>query len=268
MEFKLLPKKLDEIKALNIEVVNKGYIPFMTGRFNLIAGAGGTGKSLIALKSAIVYLIDNPNKKALLWFSEDPKQEIEKRIKSICLEMINIEPSQLTDRMVFITLETDDRIPLATKDSGGLVKNTDYIAGIIEYILLNDIGFIVFDPLKRFHLLDENSNSEMPVLTKGVFEYISAKTNALVLVLHHSSKSEHGVRGAGSIADDAGMAWIIAKVTVKDNITNQVSVKKGFEDRVSITFKKDNYGITKGMNIVDTDHTIPLPGTTVEVYSE
>lgn len=266
MEFKFLPKKLSEIKALKIEVVNKGYIPFMTGRFNLLAGAGGTGKSLIALKSAIIYLRDNPNKKAFLWFSEDPKIEIEKRVKAICDELISVEPIWVLERMVFVTLETDDRIPLVQKNSGGIEKNSDYIAGIIEYILLNDIGFVVLDPLKRFHLLDENSNSEMPMLTKGVFEYISAKTNALILVLHHSSKSVHGVRGAGSIADDAGMAWIIAKVTVKDNITEQSTVKEGFENRVSITFQKDNYGITKGMNIMDKYGTIPLPGSMVTVY--
>ena len=255
-------KRDKDIKPLAVEIINQGYIPLVSASYNILAGEGGVGKSLIAIKSAIVYLLDNPNKNAWLFLTEDGIKECTSRAKSICEEM-HKDYEKIRERIFWFTLEEPELPKFAIKNSMGKSKDEELIKGICEDAILNNIGFIVFDPLKAFHELEENSNDDMPYLTREIFPLIGKLTGATILVLHHSAKGEgSAVRGASSIGNDARIAWVVAKVVDKNVMTGKREVKAGTETKVHLSVYKDNFNTAKYCRIRDKDGLIDLPTTT------
>lgn len=259
---RVTPKKDKDIKPIAVEVINQGYIPFVSSSYNLLAGEGGVGKSLIAIKSAIIYLLDHPKKKAWLFLTEDGITECVSRAKDICKEM-HKDYEKIKDRIFWFTFEEQELPKLAIKNSFGKVKDDELIKCICEEAIMNEIGFIVFDPLKAFHELEENSNDDMPFLTREIFPVIAKLTGATILVLHHSAKGEGSqVRGASSIGNDARIAWVVAKVVDKNTMTGKKVIKAGMETKIHLSVYKDNFNVAKHCRIRDKDGLIDLPTTT------
>jgi RecA-family ATPase len=253
-------KKSKDIKPLVVEVVNKGYIPLIAGAYNVIAGEGGVGKSLIALKSMIIYLLDNRDKKAIMFMTEDGIFECVSRCKKIC-ENMNLKYSDFDNRIFWFTLEELEVPKLVKKGVGGVKeKDNEAIDDIINFSITEDVGFICFDPLRAFHELEENSNDDMPYLTREIFPMSGKITGAVVLVLHHSAKGDgSAVRGASSIGNDARIAWVLAKVVEKNNMTKKTTTKEGMNTKIHLSVYKDNFNIAKFCNIRDKDGLIYLP---------
>ena len=257
---KLIFKRAEDIKPLQIDVVNKGYIPLISAGYNILAGEGGVGKSLIALKSMVIYLLDNPMKQAIMFMTEDGIIECTSRVKTICKNM-NVDYDQVNSRVFWFTLEEPEIQKLAYKGVGGLKeKNMEVIDDIVNHSLDNNVGFICFDPLRAFHELEENSNDEMPFLTREIFPRIGKITGAVILVLHHSAKGEGSqVRGASSIGNDARMAWVVSKAVEKNPMTGKRDLKKGYEDKVKLSVYKDNFNIARYCSVRDNEGMILLP---------
>lgn len=252
-------KRDKDIKPLSVEVVNKGYIPFVSASYNLLAGEGGVGKSLVAIKSAIIYLLDHKDKNAWLFLTEDGINECTTRARNICSEM-NISYDLVKDRIFWFTLEETELPKFATKIGGTKTKDDELIKGICEDAILNNIGFIVFDPLRAFHELEENSNDDMPFLTREIFPVIGKLTGATILVLHHSAKGEGSqVRGASSIGNDARISWVVAKVVEKNAMTGKRVIKEETADKIHLSVYKDNFGTARFCTIRDKDGMIDLP---------
>lgn len=265
---RVLIKRDKDIKPLNVEVINKGYIPFVSASYNLLAGEGGVGKSLVAIKSAIIYLLDNKSKSAWLFLTEDGINECTNRAKDICKEM-HIKYEDIKERIFWFTLEETELPKFAYKSNGSKMKDNELIKGICEDAILNNIGFIVFDPLRAFHELEENSNDDMPFLTREIFPIIGKLTGATVLVLHHSAKGEGSqVRGASSIGNDARISWVLAKVVEKNAMTGKRVIKSGTENKIHLSVYKDNFGIARHCMIRDKDGLIDLPSTKKAVVTE
>jgi len=252
-------KRDKDIKPLSVNVINKGYIPFVSASYNLLAGEGGVGKSLVAIKSAIIYLLDNKEKTAWLFLTEDGINECTTRAKNICSEM-NISYEVVRDRIFWFTLEETELPKFAYKVGGNKTKDNELIQGICEDAILNNVGFIVFDPLRAFHELEENSNDDMPFLTREVFPLIGKLTGATVLVLHHSAKGEGSqVRGASSIGNDARISWVVAKVVEKNAMTGKRVIKEETANKIHLSVYKDNFGTARFCTIRDKDGLIDLP---------
>ena len=253
-------KRASDIKPLYIETINKGYIPFVSAGYNILAGEGGVGKSLIAIKSMIVYLIDNPSKQAIMIMTEDGIKECTDRAKTICKTM-NTDYSKIENKVFWITLEDISVPKLAYPGFGGVKeKNIEAIEGLCDFSITNNVGFICFDPLRAFHELDENSNQDMPFLTRDVFPQIGKITGAVVLVLHHSAKGEGSqVRGASSIGNDARMAWVVSKAVERNKLTGKRDIKDGYENKIHLSVYKDNFNISRHCRIRDKEGMIFLP---------
>ncbi len=253
-------KRASEIKPLLVETMNKGYIPFVSAGYNILAGEGGVGKSLIAIKSMIVYLIDNPQKQSIMFMTEDGINECTNRAKVICKNM-NMEYSIVENKIFWITLEEVTVPKLAYQGFGGIKeKDTEAIANLCDFSITNNVGFICFDPLRAFHELDENSNQEMPFLTRDIFPQIGKITGAVVLVLHHSAKGEGSqIRGASSIGNDSRMAWVVSKAVDKNKLTGKREVKDGYENKIHLSVYKDNFNTARHCNIRDKEGMIFLP---------
>lgn len=260
------PQHYSKIKKVSMEKVGLDYIPLIKGAYNVLAGSGGSGKSAIALKSMLMWLKCNPKKKGLAFFTEDGISEIQDRVNIIC-NSSNLS-TDLIDRIDFICLDNDDRIKLVEKNKNGFNIKEDYISSIIEYCLDNQIEYIILDPLKRFHSLDENSNSEIDILVRNVFTKIAVDTNAVLLVLHHSTKGTGGARGASTITDSARVAWQVGRFYIKDKdgkITENIE-KKGL---IRLEIIKDNLGVENLCKIRnETDKSIINPlFTQIKKYS-
>lgn len=252
------PQHHSKIKPVSMEKVGLDYIPLIKGAYNVLAGRGGSGKSAVALKSLLLWLKCNPNKKGLAFFTEDGIEEIKARTEIICNNSrLDIK---LMDRIDFICLDNDDRIKWIESSKTGYKITEDYIASVIEYCLDNKIEYIILDPLKRFHRLSENSNDDMDVLVRDIFTKIAVDTKAVVLVLHHGTKGEQGgARGASTITDSARIAWMVGRYFTKDKegkLTENME-KKG---KIKLEILKDNMGIEKLCKIRDSeDHSVPNP---------
>ncbi len=244
------------IKAVSMEKVGLDYIPLIKGAYNVLAGRGGSGKSGIALTSMIKWLRVNTGKNGLAFFTEDGIEEIKDRAKIICNNMrISME---IIDRIHFITLDNDDRIKWVGQNRDGYTINFDYVNEVISYCTKNSIEYIILDPLKRFHSLNENSNDDMDVLVRDVITHIAVKTNSVTLVLHHSSKAQNGARGASTISDSARAAWQIGRYFTKDNEDKMV-LDESRKNKIKLDIIKDNMGIERFCKIRGEHNSIDNP---------
>lgn len=242
------PLNHSEIKAVSMEKVGLNYIPLIKGGFNLLTGRGGSGKSAIALKSMLMWLNDNQDKTALAYFTEDGINEIKERTKTIC-RSTNLDV-KLIDRIFFISLDNDDRIKWASSSNKEYHVREDYIQNIVNFCLKNKTEYIILDPLKRFHSLNENSNDDMDIVTRDCFVKLAIETKAVLLVLHHASKSgDGGGRGASTITDTSRITWEIGRFYTKDKLTGVVQEIENKKGRVSLKAYKDNFGLERFCNI-------------------
>lgn len=253
------PLNHSEIKAVSMEKVGLNYIPLIKGGFNLLTGRGGSGKSAIALKSMLMWLNDNPDKTALAYFTEDGIKEIKQRTKTICRNS-NLAHT-IIDRIFFISLDNDDRIKWATASNKEYHVREDYIQSIIDFCLKNKTEYIILDPLKRFHSLNENSNDDMDIVTRDCFVKLAIETKSVLLVLHHASKSgDGGGRGASTITDTSRITWEIGRFYTKDKLTGVIQEMEDKKGKVSLKAYKDNFGLERFCKIrAEHDKSISNP---------
>ena len=257
----------DEIKPIHTEIINKGYIPLVKNAPNMFTGSGGSGKSAIAIKSAIVYLLDNPKKKAFLWMSEDYISSIESRTRTIC-GLMNVEFDPIWSRMRWQTKETDDNVKLVTKEGGTAKVNGEYLSEVAEYCVNNRVGIVVFDPLKRFHTVDENSNSEMDIVARDVFATFPTVAGVTVIVIHHTAKGKGGGRGAIAITDAMRLAWSISVPQILDAETNTHVRNPKLKGKVQLNLFKENEQVEKYCTIRDEKNLISNPLVAIDDYRE
>lgn len=248
------PQKAHKIKGLTLEVIGLNYIPLIKGAYNILTGRGGSGKSAVALKSMIEYLQLNQDKSGLAFFTEDAIEDIKTRIKIIC-NSNNSNYNDIISRIHFLTVENDDRLKWVKKSRDEYVINHTYIDIVTKFCNENNIGFIILDPLKRFHSLSENSNDDMDVLVRDIFTVLAVKTNTVLLVLHHSAKNtDNGhSRGASTITDSARLGWTIGRYYIKNKDNGESVPDPSRENKISLQIIKDNNGIEKKCTIRNSE---------------
>ena len=253
------PLNLDHIKAEPTEIVCKDFLPLIKGAYNMIAGSGGVGKSTIALRSALHYLKANPMKRAFLVMGEDDSEEIKMRVDAIgkgFLHMNDYDISEIKNRMDFFTVDNSVPMRFLEMNSGTPSLNYGLIKQFSQYIQEQNIGFLVLDPLKKFHSCNENSNSEMDMLVRDVFLEVAGKLKVVMLILHHSSKSKEsaGSRGASTLSDTARIAYKVSKHYLKNKETGELIEDDSKLGQVKISTIKDNKNIFSKYGFRNTDH--------------
>jgi len=252
------PLKISDIKTEPVEIVCKDFLPLIKGAYNVIAGSGGVGKSTIALRLAMHYLRANPLKKAFLVMGEDDSIEIMERLTRIgegFLHLFGDELQGVINRMLFITTDNSVSMRFLSMQNGAAELDNTLIKWLDSYIKKNDIGFVVLDPLKKFHSVNENSNSEMDLLVRDVFLGVASKRNVVMLILHHMAKSQEakGARGAATITDTARIAYKVTKHYMKNKDTGEVVEDMSKDGVVKISTIKDNKNIFQKFGYKNTD---------------
>ena len=95
-------KSPSTMKTRKPTVYCKQFLPILGQSVSMLVSQGGTGKSFCSIKLAIMYVLENPDKKAVLWLTEDSEGETYNRYKRLIAEQ---EETELffNDRIAFIT---------------------------------------------------------------------------------------------------------------------------------------------------------------------
>lgn len=247
----ILGSNLIDIESIKTEIILKDYIPVHKGNYNIIAGNGGTGKSMIALKMLVHFLRANPKEKAVAIFSEDAKDTILKRLEFVTNGM-GITVDEVIERTFFKTLDNHDGKVFAMKIGKQNTINTEYFESFIRNAKFHKIGFVILDPFEAFHSgLSENDAEDMKFFTVEALQKLGVLTGASIVVLHHTNKgSLSGARGSGVITNKARVAYNIRKIMEMDKDLGIEKIKKGWEKSVLLSTIKDNHFITKDCYII------------------
>ena len=99
---------IDEIEEKQAEFWLKNWIPIPRRTVSIVSAPGGTGKSWFVLQLAIRFLVENQDKKAFLWLSEDPKELTKHRASKIWQEVLKFanDVNMLADRLKITDNET------------------------------------------------------------------------------------------------------------------------------------------------------------------
>lgn len=242
----MLGDNLNDIKDIKTEIIIKDYIPVHKGNYNILTGAGGTGKSQVALKMLAHFLQSNPEETAVCIFTEDTKAVITDRLDAITSDMI-ISTDDIIKRSFFKTLDNHDGKVFASKIQRQNVLNVEYLESFILNAKERDVGMIILDPLEAFHNgLSENDAEDMKFLVVEAFQRLGVQIGAAVIVLHHTSKGDTGgARGSGVITNKGRVAYNIRKIKVMDKDLGVEVVKKGWENSVLLSTIKDNHYIAR-----------------------
>lgn len=253
--FELLKVKEEEIRSSGIVSINKNsildikesepefylkhWLPIPKKTITIISAPGGTGKTWLVVQLALRFAIENPNKKAFLWLSEDLNGIVKSRMNSICTSIL----SEKMDKK-FKNIEITDSLPspLLEKNKGAFKMSSKFNQIKAE---LKDYDLIVLDPLLAFYGGDENDNSQARMFMQPFMNW-ATQSGKSVIFLHHSSKSiiqnnSNKTRGAGAFVDAARVCYEMNKIYKKDNQTLEPT-KSHMRD---IKLSKDNYGAIK-----------------------
>jgi hypothetical protein len=203
---------------------------------------GGYGKSSLLLLNAIELatgrgLIGPPPRERVrtaYWNAEEAEpEEIERRIAAICVAH-NIDPKEL-DGWLFLGLKvSNDEFRFAGLHEGKIAPNADLIEKITKFILDNEIGVLILDPMVQFHRVQEIDTAAMESLVKDVLQPIAYTTNCCIELSHHTRKGGQNFGGAEITADDsrgAGAAINAARsVRVLNRMTKGEAETHGVKD--------------------------------------
>ena len=224
----------------------------------MIAGAGGIGKSFIAIHLAIRYVLGNPEKKALLWLSEDLEGHTAGRFKALWFSYYQDKYKKdfgATHRIK--TLGAD----IGAFDLDGL--NSREIRELFE-----DFDFIVLDPLITFAPpATETDNQEA---RKFMSRLISlAKDKDGVVIIHHISKTTADEvakgnvdahitgRGSSDITNAMRLIYLVYKPIQKEGEELPIDTDTQRMARIA----KDNWGVSKTLGTDELIVTIFPPAS-------
>lgn len=234
----LRPSDILDVRSEQPEFALKDWLPLPFGACTMFSSPGGSGKTLTILQLAVRFVLENPGKKAFLWFSEDKKEYTRGRLDVIC-QFLNVHPSRIRGRIFIYDREP---IQLLVKSDGRHILGPEFNAIISE---LHEYGLVVFDPLIAFYGGDENSNSQARVFMQGFMNW-AMHGNKIIVFIHHAGKKDsegnRNARGASAFIDAVrmqySMDWMYKQVKGK-----RTSTKDNHQTHLRMfRLEKDNYG--------------------------
>lgn len=221
---------------------------FAMGTVGVIAAAGSTGKSFWAIEAgmsvcsaeadqSLLNLGVEKHGKVVILNAEDPEIILHHRLHAIGSHLSNNARKEVAENMILEPLMGRMANIMDEKWQEAVLRVSD------------GARLVIFDTLTRWHQMDENSNGDMARVL-GVFEMITKKTGASVLLLHHVSKGmardgrqdeQQATRGAAAITDNARWQGFMQTMTKEE--AEQYGIHADNRKRyVNTGGNKENYG--------------------------
>ncbi len=201
----------------------------IAGYVTVTVAPGGTGKSMYSLLEALSIATGEPlcgaiphkQGKVLVYNTEDPRDEILRRLVGLCLYH-NIDLSALDN--VYIESGIEQPLVVAKEVRGQGVTFTKRAKEFEAICKSEQFVAITLDPFVRTHRINENDNSQMDTVV-NYFSRIAMRTGAAVSLIHHTRKAASGdtvagnvdtARGASALVDAARIASTLTSMSLKE----------------------------------------------------
>ena len=242
------PARLDLAAIFSTEPPELDYVlpGMLSGTVGALVSPGGSGKSMFALQ--ILALVgggadlvklggETKRGRAVMLAAEDPKAALMHRLHAIGKHL----DAERRERMA----ENVDVIPLVGLGLD-VMDDTwfDWIRAIATGARL-----ILIDTLRRVHLLDENSSSDMALLLSRL-EQVVLETGCSIVFLHHASKAaamnglgdvQQASRGSSVLVDNIRWQSFMSSMTKAEAASYNVEeAMRPFFVRWGVS--KQNYG--------------------------
>ena len=190
---------------------------FIRKLVTMTVAPGGYGKTALEMLNALemalgVGLIGPPPVKGavnvLYWNAEDPPDEVDRRIAAIC-QHYNIDQHKLEGRLFLGSKIVGGRFATFNQKTHTLEVNHALLEETKQFILANNIGCVMLDPLIAFHSIPESQNGPMEELIKTYFERMADETNCNVELSHHTRKPSNGANGGLTADDSRGASSVV-----------------------------------------------------------
>lgn len=216
----------------------------------LVAGKGGDGKSLFTLQMAVAAALGvswagfEPVKplKVLYINSEDDRDEIQRRLAAICIEM-GVDADVLHGKLHHWPvgqIHFVERLP----GPGEQALPTGRAKELVGYCQQEGYDIVVMDPLVEMGKgINENDNNDMMALM-SVMRDIARRADVALLLVHHFRKQGVGgdadsMRGGSAIVNACRLALTFERLGADSSAPRFKDVKP--ENVIKITGAKANY---------------------------
>ena len=170
------------------------------GYMTLTAAPGGVGKSLLSILEGVSIATgralthDEVKEQCRVWYynTEDPDDELDRRVDAV-KKTYGLTSEDLKD----FGYSSGYRTPLKLAgydDKGRPVVYENIVQYLIDTIKAENIGCLIIDPLVEIHSLNENSNTDMPVLMQAL-RRIADETYCAISLVHHTSQGSMDAAG-------------------------------------------------------------------------
>ncbi len=214
--------------------------PWLYGRVMLagyisgLVSTGGVGKSLILMARAVALATgreliagEKPLCAMRVWYhnAEDDDAEALRRLYAV-LEHHGIKHADLRDNLI-LTSGRNLSLRFARMGRDGPEVVPGMVDKIVDTAKRFNVKVIMFDPQGAMHGLPENSNEAMNFLA-GVLREIADRTNAAIVIAHHTGKvaaqdmdsaGAHAYRGASAGTDAFRVVEQVRGMTAKEGAT-------------------------------------------------
>lgn len=192
------------------------------GEVTALLAAGGVGKSLLGLVTAVHLALGRPflghencvgPAKSVIYNAEDSLAEMSMRLHAICTVM-QVPFDQVQPHIRLISGKRDRQTGVAGVRlrivTGGNqpTRDDEAVQSLISAAREPGVALIALDPVNKLHTVNGNDNIAM-TFVMDVLEFIAEESDTAVLISHHISKPSAGRRTAGNADASQGAAAIV-----------------------------------------------------------
>jgi hypothetical protein len=211
--------EIDELEFEDYKWHCKSFIPIIEGKVSMFTGRGASGKGITMLRTALLFLEENPTKKALLWNMEDNVNDIKVRLDALSKNGLIIPD--------------DVKVRLEVKDTAKNIELSD----LRHYF--KDYDLVVVDPVSYLMAGDENDSKVVRPVMKS-FQDICNEENKTIIMVHHEAKGTDGkgsgqARGSSAFFDNSRLSYSM----------------RYHEGKYHVDTAKNNYGENRESLIID-----------------
>lgn len=186
------PTKAGDITPKAPEFYTKNWLPIPKSAVCMLTAPGGAGKTFFAIQVACQIIKEKPDRKVLLWLSEDPAGQSRKRLDDVLSKILYTgDAKQYLENIDIIG--SDSQTPHITIDNLGEFQK-----------MIEPYAVVIIDPLIAFYAGEENNNSEARSFM-NMFTHTAQKQMQSIIFIHHHSKgtkeTKGTTRGAGAFVD-------------------------------------------------------------------
>lgn len=185
---------------------------------------GGLGKTANSIVEALAMVSGRPlagtkppeRLRAWLFNSEDPRDELERRIMAACLRY-KLKPTDVAG--LFLDTGREQELVIAVEDKKSCVRIVEPIVeAVVSQIQANQIDVMIVDPFVSTHQVNENDNGAIDKVAK-LWAQIADRTNCAIDIVHHLRKladreaTVEDARGAVSLIGAARSVRVLNRMS-------------------------------------------------------